>query len=283
MKYKKICYLILSLLVCSSFMEIWITKLVTASKKERLSTETVSKMEYRDQEIGENLLAYIEERKAPGLEVGLYLLESKFGYQEFIYPYEEKSFQKLEDKWKNQEGWDSYFKYTEAIWNDVKYFPIPESTSDSGLEVTFVDSWMTERTYGGKRGHEGTDIMATQNIAGIYPVVSMTDGIVRNKGWLEKGGYRIGIETSSGTYFYYAHLDSYASVEIGDSVRAGDLLGFMGDSGYGEEGTTGMFPVHLHVGIYIYPEEETSVNPYWILRYLENRRVKCSYSSGDIG
>jgi len=36
----------------------------------------------------------------------------------------------------------------------------------------------------------------------------------------------------------------------------------------------------LHVGIYIYPEEqEMSVNPYWILRYLENQRVKCSYNN----
>ena len=77
-------------------------------------------------------------------------------------------------------------------------------------------------------------------------------------------------------------MDSYAALEIGDKVNAGDLLGFMGDTGYGEEGTTGKFPVHLHVGIYIYPGEETSVNPYWILRYLENRRIKCSYSSGDI-
>ena len=88
--------------------------------------------------------------------------------------------------------------------------------------------------------------MASKNVAGIYPIVSMTDGIVRSKGWLEKGGYRIGIEAPSGAYFYYAHLHSYASLEIGDEVQAGELLGFMGDSGYGVEGTTGKFPVHLH-------------------------------------
>jgi murein DD-endopeptidase MepM/ murein hydrolase activator NlpD len=34
-------------------------------------------------------------------------------------------------------------------------------------------------------------------------------------------------------------------------VQAGTLLGFMGDTGYGEEGTSGKFPVHLHVGIYV--------------------------------
>ena len=45
----------------------------------------------------------------------------------------------------------------------------------------------------------------------------------------------------------------------------------MGDSGYGDEGTTGKFAVHLHLGLYIDTpaQKEISVNPYWILRYLE--------------
>lgn len=262
--------------------ELWIVELVDTSKKERLTEDTVKQMEYRDQEIGEEMLAYISGKENPAKEIGLYLLESKFGYQKFNYPYKDNTFEKMKKEWQSEEGWAIFLKYTEAIWNDLEYFPIPLSTIDDSLRVTFTNSWMSERTYGGKRGHEGCDLMASENIAGLYPIVSMTDGIVKNKGWLEKGGYRIGIEAPSGAYFYYAHLDSYASLEVGDKVNAGDLLGFMGDTGYGEEGTTGMFPVHLHVGIYIYPDEETSVNPYWILRYLENRRIKCSYSCGDI-
>ena len=265
---------------CALFSEVWILKLVSDSQMERLSVSTVQKMEYRDQEIGDEMLKYIKDKEYPFMEVGLYLLESKFGYQDFSNTFEEQSFTRLKDKWKKRSGWDTYLEYTEAIWGDVKYFPIPESTTDKKMTVSFTNSWMTERTYGGKRGHEGTDVMASQNVAGLYPVVSMTDGIVRSKGWLEKGGYRIGVEAPSGAYFYYAHLDSYAKVEIGDEVQAGDLLGFMGDTGYGPEGTTGKFPVHLHVGIYIYPEElEMSVNPYWILRYLETRKVKCVYES----
>jgi len=49
----------------------------------------------------------------------------------------------------------------------------------------------------------------------------------------------------------------------------------MGDTGYSAvEGTKGNFDVHLHLGIYLYPgtSEEVSVNPYWILKYLEERR-----------
>ena len=44
--------------------------------------------------------------------------------------------------------------------------------------------------------------MAEKNTPGYYPVVSMTDGVVTEKGWLEKGGWRIGITAPTGAYFY---------------------------------------------------------------------------------
>ena len=179
-------------------------------------------------------------------------------------------------KMDDEKPWQEYSELEQLIWKDVEYFPIPEYVNDTSLAITYVNSWMAERTYGGKRGHEGTDIMAVENKRGLYPIVSMSDGVVTKKGWLEKGGYRIGVTSPSGVYFYYAHLDSYANLSVGDKVCAGDILGYMGDSGYGPEGTTGKFDVHLHLGIYIYPNgEETSVNPYWILRYIENKKVKC--------
>ena len=134
---------------------------------------------------------------------------------------------------------------------------------------------MNERTYGGRRGQAGTDLMAEKDIPGLYPVVSITDGVIKNKGWLEKGGYRIGILSPSGGYFYYAHLDSYTNVKEGDKVQAGQILGYMGNTGYGKEGTKGKFPVHLHLGIYIqHNQEEVSINPYWILKYLESCKRK---------
>ena len=166
-----------------------------------------------------------------------------------------------------------------VVENEASYYPIPESSVDKSLKTSFSNSWMTERTFGGKRGHEGTDIMASQNKRGLYPVLSMTDGVITNLGWLEKGGYRVGITSKSGTYYYYAHLESYSNIKEGDSVMAGELLGYMGDSGYGEEGTTGKFDVHLHVGIYFYKNgEEISLNPYFLLKALENKKLKYSYS-----
>ena len=121
--------------------------------------------------------------------------------------------------------------------------------------------------------------MKGENVRGLYPVLSMSDGVVTNIGWLEKGGYRVGITSPNGVYFYYAHLESYADIKKGDNIKAGQLLGFMGDSGYGEEGTVGRFDVHLHLGIYSWDTgEEISVNPYFLLQKLETKKLKYAYS-----
>ncbi|MCI7796215.1 MAG: M23 family metallopeptidase [Lachnospiraceae bacterium] len=167
-----------------------------------------------------------------------------------------------------------------TVLSDLKCFPVPELFDPSVPEITYEDSWKDERSYGGERNHEGCDVMGDNLPSGFYPVVSMTDGTVEKIGWLEKGGYRIGIRSPSGAYFYYAHLSRYAGgLCEGTDVHAGELLGFMGDSGYGPEHTTGKFPVHLHVGIYLKTAhcEELSVNPYWILRYLEKKRTRARY------
>lgn len=169
----------------------------------------------------------------------------------------------------------------QAVFLDLKYFPIPKSSRPETPDVVYEDSWMDKRTYGGERGHEGCDIMGMERGRGFYPVVSISDGVVEKVGWLEKGGWRIGIRSPSGLYIYYAHLYDYSRQwKEGDRVRAGEFLGFMGDSGYSKvEGTVGNFDVHLHVGMYLKTDhyEEMSINPYWILRYLEKRRLVHRY------
>lgn len=150
-----------------------------------------------------------------------------------------------------------------AVWEDLQFFPV------AGEDVSFENTWMAERSYGGERFHEGTDLFGSQNIPEYYPIISMTDGVVERIGWLPLGGLRIGIRSPAGGYFYYAHLSSYEkNFQEGDTVAAGDILGYMGNTGYGPEGTMGKFPVHLHLGIYIATPDaqEMSVNPYWILK-----------------
>ena len=169
--------------------------------------------------------------------------------------------------------YEKLYAYVEAIFTDVVKFPVGTIENMPSASYSYVDSWQFARTYGGERAHEGCDIMASYNKRGIYPIYSATDGVIEKIGWLKLGGYRIGIRSSSGAYYYYAHLDSYErAFEKGDSVAAGEVLGRMGDSGYGKEpGTKGHFDVHLHVGIYVKDLQgsERALNPYWYLKRLE--------------
>lgn len=161
-----------------------------------------------------------------------------------------------------------------AVWGDLKVFPVAAD------KVFYEDSWLAPREYGSPRLHEGCDVFGEEDVSGYYPIVSMTDGLVEKIGWLPLGGNRIGIRSPQGGYFYYAHLDSYdREFKVGETVTAGEILGYMGDSGYGTQGTKGKFPVHLHLGIYIQTTnyEEISVNPYWILRYIHKNIVKYAY------
>lgn len=257
-------------------ISVWMGKLIDLGNTFEQKKTIVLSNAYREQNIGEEMFEFIRGKDNVGSYVATYLLETDYGYEEWTHAFSEKEMEKVKQRQKKQSGWDEYLKQTKAIWDDVRYFPVAEFTNNPKQTVSYVNAWMAERNYNGKGVHEGTDIIATKNERGLYPIISMTDGVVTKMGWLEKGGYRIGITTKSGAYFYYAHLDSYANLEIGDEVKAGDILGYMGDSGYGPEGTVGKFVVHLHLGIYLYEgEKEVSVNPYWVLRYIENRTVKC--------
>lgn len=186
--------------------------------------------------------------------------------------------EKLSEMKKNRaKDWEGVCTAYSAIFEDVKYFPIPASSTEYPINVSFADGWGSERYYEEVLHlHEGTDVM-TEHERGYVPIVSMTDGIVENVGWLELGGYRIGIRSEHGGYFYYAHLYKYSkNFKIGDTVKAGELIGFMGDSGYGRtEGTVGNFAVHLHMGIYIKTKnhDELAVNPFFVLSYMSKCRI----------
>lgn len=251
---------------------IWIPKLQYISEGSRLTDNILENDSFRRQPVDEWTLKQISNMQDPGEYLAVYWLENRFGEKDIHITSE--SILDMRKRWERAKGWGRYLSACQAVWDDLVYFPVASSGSPD-TDVTFEDSWMFDRTYKEDREHEGTDIMFTENKRGILPVVSMTDGVVQNKGWLELGGYRIGIRSPHGAYFYYAHLDSYADIEEGDEIKAGDLLGFMGDTGYGtEEGTRGKFPVHLHLGIYIYDDDkEISVNPYPALKYLEDKRL----------
>jgi len=173
----------------------------------------------------------------------------------------------------SRDEFTAYMDMVDDVFSDLQCFPVVKEEADGIYPVSYENTWGAERTYGGERTHEGCDLMAVSNERGRYKVCSMTDGTVKNIGWLEQGGWRIGIESDSGVYYYYAHLDSYEKAfEKGERVVAGQILGRMGDSGYGKKpGTKGNFAVHLHVGIYLtdLSGKERAINPYWYLKQLE--------------
>lgn len=144
-------------------------------------------------------------------------------------------------------------------------FPIPLNRN-----YDYVHNWGARRGWGGRRTHEGTDIFANYGTA----VLSTTYGIVEMKGWNKYGGWRIGIRDPRSNYHYYAHLTGYCKgIEVGSFVKPGDVIGYVGSSGYGPPGTQGKFPPHLHYGIYAFNgKDDYSFDPYPLLALWERQQ-----------
>ena len=110
--------------------------------------------------------------------------------------------------------------------------------------------------------HHGDDIFGTLG----QPVVAVTDGTIFLVGWEKVGGNRMWLLDSQGNQFYYAHLSAYTTAaHNGAHVRAGEVIGFMGNTGDAEP-----TPVHLHFEIhpvkFLYLGYDGAVDP---TRYLD--------------
>jgi len=146
-------------------------------------------------------------------------------------------------------------------------FPLPVTA-----EYSYRSTWGDRRGWGGRRIHEGTDIFAPYGV----PVRSTSCGIVELKGWNRYGGWRIGIRDIDNVYHYYAHLQGYDNkIKPGDVVQPGQVIGWVGSSGYGRPGTQGKFPPHLHYGVYRdRGTVEWAFDPYPLLRKWERDERK---------
>jgi len=147
-------------------------------------------------------------------------------------------------------------------------FPFPQGATYS----TYTDTMGASRYWDGETfGHEGTDIPAPYGT----PVVAVASGKIVRYGWNILGGYRVTIELDDhpGNYFYYAHLSRYApGLYEGARVKKGQLLGYVGSTGEGPEGTYGKFIDHLHFGIY--DRNWKPINSYPLLKYWEGNKAK---------
>lgn len=150
---------------------------------------------------------------------------------------------------------------------DEYRFPIPNR-----YHYTYRSTWGASRGWGGRRIHEGTDIYANYGT----PVVSTCYGYIELVGWNRYGGWRIGIRDIKNRYHYFAHLQSFRpNLRQGTIVQPGELLGYVGSSGYGKPGTAGKFPPHLHYGLYRFTGKNTfAFDPYPLLQKWEEKRNK---------
>lgn len=171
-------------------------------------------------------------------------------------------------------------KYTDANGNTrTKYkyeYEYEVRLRSPGYRI--YDDFGAERNYKERTRHKGNDTIADEGV----PLISMTDGVLERVGWNEHGGWRIGVRAPNGAYFYYAHMEEYGweiaegDLQQGDKIKAGQLLGYIGDTGYGPPGTEGKFVNHLHLQIGVKIEDYEGdfwVNPYNAMKFREDEQL----------
>lgn len=126
----------------------------------------------------------------------------------------------------------------------------------------FADTWQAPRS-GGRR-HEGTDIIAKTGT----PIYAVTNGTI-TRHYFDKpgslGGNSLRLTAPNGTYFYYAHLATFAdNIKVGAVVRAGEVIGYVGNTGNSST-------PHLHFEYH--PGGGAAVNPFPLLKAIDRCSV----------
>ncbi len=169
----------------------------------------------------------------------------------------------------------------------------------AGYGYSHCDDFGVQRSFGFSRKHLGHDMMGGLGT----PIVAVEGGVVEAMGWNRYGGWRIGIRSfDAKRYYYYAHLQKdkpfAAGLQEGDMVQAGDLIGYMGCTGYSDkENVNNIKTVHLHFGMQLIFDEsqkeclsEIWIDVYDIVHLLSAHRSTISgtdrkypYKDLDIG
>lgn len=137
-----------------------------------------------------------------------------------------------------------------------------------GFPYTDYDDFGVSRSYGYERQHLGHDMMGQVGT----PIIAVESGYVYELGWNQYGGWRIGVNSFDGRrYYYYAHLRQNvpyaANLKKGDVIQAGDVIGYMGRTGYStEENVNNIQESHLHFGLQLIFDESQrdGTNQIWI-------------------
>jgi murein DD-endopeptidase MepM/ murein hydrolase activator NlpD len=142
-----------------------------------------------------------------------------------------------------------------TILNDLGLFPtvtlpppLQASITSQGYVFPVFGPSSYGDTFGAPRGdvsggwHHGDDIFAPLGA----PLLAVADGTVFSVGPNPIGGNRLWLQDSAGNQYYYAHLSAYSPLaKDGQHVHAGDVLGFVGNTGDAAGG-----PYHLHFEVH---------------------------------
>ncbi len=134
----------------------------------------------------------------------------------------------------------------------------PPSTSGGSAcpvagAVSFSDTWGAPRS--GGRTHKGVDMMAARGT----PIVAIFDGTIRRISTSNLGGKQVYLRDGDGDEYFYAHLDGYGDISVGQRVSAGYVIGYNGSTGNAPE-----WLPHLHFEYH--PGGGSAVNPYPLVK-----------------
>lgn len=211
-----------------------------------------------------------------------------------------KNGQTMEDLTQNMKFYDYYYESYSAILSSfIGNYSIETAKEDGtksyqekyGLKAflpiaknysfSHYDDFGNSRSYGFKRTHLGNDLMGSIGT----PIIAVESGVIENIGWNQYGGWRIGIRSfDTKRYYYYAHLRKnhpYAEgLEEGSTVKAGDVIGYLGMTGYStKENVNNINVPHLHFGMQLIFDEsqvdspnEIWIDVYQIIEFLKKNR-----------
>lgn len=165
------------------------------------------------------------------------------------------------------------------------FLPIAKNYSFS-----HYDDFGKSRSYGFQRTHLGNDLMGSIGT----PIIAVESGIIEHLGWNQYGGWRIGIRSFDGKrYYYYAHLRKdhpyVENLQEGDTIKAGDVIGYLGMTGYSiEENVNNINVPHLHFGMQLIFDEsqvdspnEIWIDVYEIVEFLKQNRSEVYMSNQE--
>ena len=217
--------------------------------------------------------------------------------------------QSIDDLTQNMKFYDYYYESYNAILGEfIGNYSIEKIAEDGskvfeekyGLKAflpiaknynfNHYDDFGNSRSYGFKRTHLGNDLMGSIGT----PIIAVESGIIEKLGWNQYGGWRIGIRSfDTKRYYYYAHLRKNhpycEGLKVGSTVKAGDVIGYLGMTGYSiEENVNNINVPHLHFGMQLIFDEsqvdspnEIWIDVYQIIEFLKKNRSEVYMSNKE--